>query len=1110
MVTISLSRVQEKFKNKMSLTEQLLVTLLEQTLSNSQEMVSSATEQILLHRRSNDFLGISFLVSANPQVSSKIRSAAAIQFSNDIATKVQKLDGQMLVNISLKIVQTVVEAADSGALIVVRQMLESLKTILEFFYMSFNLHPTINPAVFAGDLYQLIFSLIDNSSVSKTDVCIQMVTILLTCMSSESLKDIYLKISVDFFDRCLNQLLQYLCSIEGEITNYVTPPFIEHVFACLNSFLTYSTVQSLTSLKSFSSMIGTVCQLLEKIGIGIAGPEVRNAKDYALQILIQLSITARLVGRCISPETEQSYLLVWNENEERIGKLLLGQFCLCPDYDLWEDHSSLDSLFRLSCRLIETNRGVPYNPKAYNLLVSNGKDIIQAIIAMLYNAGDLRLGQFEENDLLVIDCLKPCLDFLSSLTATSRELLELVNADMHMRLNSIINNDTAFLDTPEGQVNFFVGIILLRRGLSDDDTNYKGMVIFASLINYTKLNPIVFEELSKLIISITTEENSYISDFNEIDTEYTGDIEALLQKTVAQGIDAIKAGLDFKAQLVYILGCLYLLPTTSFFQCRMLSGIMARCVRHDLINRVNQRHLLLRSLELIATSQENSAAGGMVTFCRVAFPGLGPDVGAEVLSMFLRLPVIQNVFSNYNRMDPKLRKTAEMICETVNLVVTNVDTVSISLEECVCSFVVGFLQKDIRASQGCFQLLNCLLRKSSSLSSSSQNAYDYSYGPWRTDLIELLIHYLDSFYQTPGDFIFSNASHVEDMLAEALPYLIIQTQRFHMAYKNSVTQGTPEQQIEKLNEIYTPFFTLINKLLSPMNSAILLSVGCFILTRVMSLVALESNNVCLTVLQHSIQKLIELVSNLPTVCQGLMTHNLTPDLKRCMLVSISMAFFTLLQITDIHDMAENLLSTIAPHNLKIMIFISAWSIADNEGNPFIPLRAWMAHLVCCLSKIFVTLTQKDPTFLSVVVPNFAWAYSLCKMSHSPVVTAPQLDFSSICNSGIEIDILQPIFSGLNSQFTRFSNIAGNNKLPLYEGFLTTHFENFFNFLPRQIFGEVPTFQHSSSSFKFTALQASIRMLNLQYGDEFSQFLIKEINDTSGSSLLHTTLSGYSI
>lgn len=82
--------------------------------------------------------------------------------------------------------------------------------------MSFNLHPTINPAVFAGDLYQLIFSLIDNSSVSKTDVCIQMVTILLTCMSSESLKDIYLKISVDFFDRCLNQLLQYLCSIEGK------------------------------------------------------------------------------------------------------------------------------------------------------------------------------------------------------------------------------------------------------------------------------------------------------------------------------------------------------------------------------------------------------------------------------------------------------------------------------------------------------------------------------------------------------------------------------------------------------------------------------------------------------------------------------------------------------------------------------------------------------------------------------------------------------------------------------------------------------------------------------------------------------------------------------
>lgn len=1094
----------------MSLTEQLLITLLEQTLSNNQDMVSSATEQILLHRRSNDFLGVSFMVAANAQISSKIRSAAAIQFSNDIATKVQKLDGQMLVNISMKIAQAVVEAAESGILIVVRQLLESLKTILEFFYMSFNLYPTISPTGFAGDLYQLIFSLIDNSSVSKTDVCIQMVTILLTCMSAESLKDIYLTISVDFFDRCLNQLLQYLCSIEGEITNYVTPPFIEHVFACLNSFLTYSTVQSLTSLKSFSSMIGTVCQLLEKIGIGIAGPEVRNAKDYALQILIQLSITARLVGRCISPETEQGYLSVWNDNEERIGKLLLGQFCLCPDYDLWEDHSSLESLFRLSCRLIETNRGTPYNPKAYNLLVNNGKDIIQSIIAMLYNAGDLRLGQFEENDLLVIDCLKPCLDFLSSLTATSRELLELVNADMHMRLDAIINNNIDFLDTPEGQINFFVGIILLRRGLSDDDTNYKGMVVFASLINYTKLNPIVFEELSKLIISITTEESSYISDFNEIDTEYTGDINALLQRTVASGVEAIKAGLDFKAQLVYILGCLYLLPSTSFFQCRMLSGIMARCVRHDLINRVNQRHLLLRSLELIATSQENSAAGGMVTFCRVAFPGLGPDIGAEVLSLFLRLPVVQNVFSNYNRTDQKLRKTAEMICETVNLVVSNVDTVSMSLEECVCSFVVAFLQKDVRASQGCFQLLNCLLRKASPITSSSQSTYDYSYGPWRVDLLDLLLYYLDSFYKTPGDFIFSNASHVEDMLAEALPYLIVQTQRFHMAYKTTTTQATPEQQMTKLNEVYLPFFTLINTLLSPMNSAILISVACFVLTRIMSLVALEPNNICLNVLQNSTQKLIELVSNLPTVCQGLMTHNLTPDLKRCMLVSISMAFFTLLQITDIHNVSENLINTIPPHNLKIMIFICAWSIADNEGNPFVPLRAWMAHLVCCISKLLVTLTQKDPTFISVVIPSFAWAYSLCKLPHSITNAAPQLDFSSICNSGIAIDILQPIFSGLNSQFTRFSNIAGNNKLPLYEGFLTTHFENFFNFLPRQIFGEVPTLQHSSPSFKFSALQNSIRMLDLQYGDEFSQFLIKEVGDASGSSLLHATLSGYSI
>ena len=348
------------------------------------------------------------------------------------------------------------------------------------------------------------------------------------------------------------------------------------------------------------------------------------------------------------------------------------------------------------------------------------------------------------------------------------------------------------------------------------------------------------------------------------------------------------------------------------------------------------------------------------------------------------------------------------------------------------------------------------------------------------------------------------------MLAEALPYLIVQTQRLHVAYKTSTAQSAPGQQTEKLSEMYMPLFTLVNKLLSPMNSAILISVGCFMLTRIMSLVALESNDICLTVLQHSTQKLIELVSNLPTVCQGLMTHNLTPDLKRCMLVSISMAFFTLLQITDIHSMAESLLSTIAPHNLKIMIFISAWSIADNEGNPFIPLRAWMAHLVCCISKLFVTLTQKDPTFLSVVIPNFAWAYSLCKLPHSTINTAPQLDFSSICNSGIEIDILQPIFSGLNSQFTRFSNIASNNKLPLYEGFLTTHFENFFNFLPRQIFGEVPTFQHSSPSFKFAALQNSIRMLNLQYGDEFSQFLIKEVGDASGSSLLHTTLSGYSI
>ncbi|TNJ27314.1 hypothetical protein GMRT_11517 [Giardia muris] len=1075
-------------------SEEDLAMLFASTLQSDQAAVTAATERILVLKRRDNFISLAYQVAANPQQPIAVRTAAAIQFSKTLADKLKDLPADMIGSIAVGVMRTAVEAAGCNGLGITRQMLEALASILEYVSLSYHAMVGMSIEAFVRGVYAEITSLVDGSSMAKIDVCIQMITILLQNATAESLRELHMEVASGFYNGCLYQLLQYLYGLPGDFTGFAISSLLEHIFACIHSFFTYSSTQAIVTSQAFETLIPVICLMLGKIGAGLGDTELRNAKDHALRILLQLASTHRYGARS-SDGSVSPFLKVWLDNEETIGQIVLREFENCVNYDLWEDHVALESLFRLSCKLIESSAtSGPYSPRAYALLFEHSEFILNNLLRMIYNAGELRIDRFDDSDLLVIDCLKHCMDFIAQFTLQLPSLAASVQREMECRINPLIEGDPQFvmsLATKDAQIQLFVGIILLRRGPGQSNFLTKGKVIFSALSMYQSLNPIVFEELAKLIINVTTEDVPQLVPFQENVTEYVGNLHELFTTTLQSGIKRIEAQDDFVSDLVYLLGCLYLLPETSFFQCRMLSGILARCVRNNMINMCNQRHLLLRSLFLIAGAQEQSAAGGMVTFCRVAFPGIPPEDGNFIVKHFLELPEIVAISTRPTTADAQQRKLAESVLETVMLVVTNISAISLDFEVTIVRLAFEYMAKDIRLSRSGFTLVNTMIRKFN----ESQPSYELL-----GQCFGFIDTYIAKFYARPMDYIFSNASHVEDMVADALPYLCVLISRL----------GMQEHSLTTLE----PIISVIVALLRPRNSVVFICIGSFLLTRLLGEVA-TANVLRSQVFETCGPLLTAIVNDLVGTCNGLMTHNLVPDLKRCMMTAISIAYMTLLHTAHEQGAVQPLLQGTNPFGLKVVFFMAAWGIQDNEGNPYAPLRGWLANVTCYVADSLVELLKSDPSYTPVIVPLLTWAYILSVSWQNPHSLQsshyPQLGFEHICNSGADMNALVVVLSNMNSDFTRFTTFSREKLLPLYEGFDSTPLRSFFELLPRQLLGEIRSVHLVSADSKQGNLRQALEQIDRGHlGDDFGQYLLSELGVGSGASLLQQNIANMRI
>lgn len=1126
----------------MSLDVPTISSLLEKTLSNSQEQITEASESILVHRKNDDFLAVAFQVVNTTTLKPAVRSAAAIQFNAQLTESVSRLDLNLLVNMSYSICQTCVQAAGESILTITRQFVHSFNTIFEFISLSSpTLSDSFNLTTYIQEAYAFILNLVDNSSVNKTDACIQLITALLSNIVLDTFKDVHLQITQDFYDKCLRQLLLYLCSLKENINAYVSPVFIENCFKCLRAFFVFSA--SIIRANTYDGILSIICELIVCIGIGQNSIEIRNAKDYALQILLYYANQARFCSSAYSLADSSEFLTLWVDSQEKIAHLLIAEFSICPQYDLWEDHASLESLFKLSCKILEMPQASPLITSVLHQRLSEASvkilayanDIIGALLQMLYNAAILRIEKFASNDLLVIDCLKPCLDFIALLCRRDKAIFDFINGEMHSRMDKFLTGDPdadlGFLAEEAGQAQAFIGIILLRRGIENAPLSYKGIVIFSALKNHHRLHPILFEEVAKLIISVTTDDNDSIDLYVECPRPYVGPdaagdpqrLQAGAHENLLQAVfdgtntalalqaagEAVSERTDFVPSLVYALGCMYLLDGTSFFESRMITGILARCVRSDMISLDKQRRLLAKSLNLIAGAEDSMSAGGMITFCRVTLPSLDNDSVESVLEEFLTSSVASMVHDLLR--DPRLvaqgRKLAEMIAETICLVLTNSEAFSASLESKLAGYVASLLAIDMKISGTLFAVFNSIVSKPlvtngyyTAPYEGGKHILDRTYGiELFLPTIELLRDTVDKFNADPRPFVYAGGSVIEDAVCESLTYIMYVLPRY---------------------TDFSPIMSYVSSLFAARNNAVFLIAGSFILTKVMNVLPNRRDDPkSMAVLPAIFDMVAGVVNGLSALCGSLLTHNLTSDLKRLLLVSIALLFLTFLARTQ-GLLAATEGAQYDPCAVKILAFIASWMMQDSSGSGngeavFFTLRQWVAMSVAVASKYLVGVLDAEASTAgakaaggNIIVPLLVIAYFQIHYVSRGSSALPMCDFNNICSAGVPMAMLEAVMMNINSQYTRFSTIVSGNLLPMWEGFLSTCYGHFLRQFSGDTLGEFHAEQFiGRASYQSAVVQAisSISLSTVEAPNEFREYMDAEFSAVNGTSLLSSSL-----
>ena len=137
---------------------------------------------------------------------------------------------------------------------------------------------------------------------------------------------------------------------------------------------------------------------------------------------------------------------------------------------------------------------------------------------MIINAGQVRIDRFQEDDLLVIDCLKSSIDLVRQICQADSNIEQQLTRQAEMSLDEFLRgsvDDSAWANR-DYQSKIFVGVLLIRRALPNIPLPIKQQACIRGLFYSGKLHEIVFEEVAKLIISVTYDDYEYSDKYQYI------------------------------------------------------------------------------------------------------------------------------------------------------------------------------------------------------------------------------------------------------------------------------------------------------------------------------------------------------------------------------------------------------------------------------------------------------------------------------------------------------------------------------------------------------------------------------------------------------------------
>ncbi|KAH0577585.1 hypothetical protein SS50377_20939 [Spironucleus salmonicida] len=1025
------------------------------SISSDQGLIMAASEQIMRFQRAyNEFLPIALQVSCDLSITveNSVRLATAVQFMRCLDNNINVLSQNELTYLLTTIVPATAGVAILNDARITNPLIDSFKLCFEQY-----VHKASMYGMEAGQLFESIFGSIfqavDNQNVTKTEVALRCFVIYSRLLYQEIYSGPRDQACNYFYLNCLKNLIQYLVSLEDKVCSFASPSFINQAIQSVFALLDPRPLKDIFTNPDYADIPDIISQLLNNFGLASQSIQLQDAKEYACQILMKYISRARYVNSKISriPDCNQ-FLEQWEQKQVYIAEIIVRELDLCPNFNLFQDHKSLESVFMVAGSLLEQQySGQFVHPYASDYIMKNAQKIVNSVFGMIINAANVRMDRFENDDLLVIDCLKPSIDLVRLICIIDSNinsgLEQLAIESMNDFLSNKLSNED-FQDQ-EKQAKIFVGVLLIRRGLPNAPVSHKVKICLRSLEKQQLLHPIVFEEAAKLLISVCIDDYDNYNTFQYIQGA-TFDQAWQISEDSTQ--DSVPYIIDIMCQI-------YVSDSPGLFQCRMLSGILSRPVRQGFLPNLRICDLLAKSILIMLKTEDKAQSGGMVTFTKIALQYVPADVSNTFLSQFLSSQTEFQQLPQLIQKGAQFRGLIENAFNILSLCIDSLPDIYSSFETTVVDLCESILSVDFELAQSVFNVLDLFYGKHFVPDTVQPNLFDNCLKGFSQ------IFNMETFSESICYIYHVIPRHVELINQNSLEESSI--------YQLGVRLLQDEQLIAKGFG-----FMLLGSLLD-------------------KYVSRFSQSKIDKILPQFIQIFSQFFTDL-TIFNT--TQEIDPESKRYILFSLSYFFFIVTGICEsnnlyIEQIKAVLSSESGQISLASMAFVASWSIHDDQYRPSQSFRFTLVSYVCLSVETLLSLSLPQTRLVTWPCLLCARYAVRCQLDYS-APKVPEITFSLLQLTNLPMNQFSQIFSNVNSVSIVFAQIVDQKDLPFWNRTDSTLFAKLarkvgINQEERSQYGSINVGARNLAKNIGTALDRMDTWQNLP--QEFVIFIQSEIN-----------------